>query len=175
MTPNDVETVGRCFDAHARALVLYARQWLRDSDARDAVQEAFVRLLRREKAPQNMLAWLYRTVRSAAFDGLRSARRRRREQQVVAERTFWFETRPDDAMDAVAAQTALAAVPEEQREVIVLRLWSGLSLAEIAEVCGAPISTVFSRYRAASAEVRRQLEQPTKPCDNFRPHSSPRS
>jgi RNA polymerase sigma-70 factor (ECF subfamily) len=158
MTPHDADNVGRCFDAHARALVLFARQWLDDSGARDAVQEAFVRLLRREAVPSNMRAWLYRTVRSAAIDRLRSDQRRhRREQHVATDRTTWFEAHPGDAMDAAQAQAALATLPDEQREAIVLRLWSGLSLAEVAEVCQAPVSTVFSRYRAGLAAVRKQL------------------
>ncbi len=160
MTPNDADNVGRCFDAHARALVLYARQWLDDGAARDAVQEAFVRLLRRDEAPPNMRAWLYRTVRSTAIDSLRSdQRRQRREQRVAAGRAGWFEPRPHDALDAESAQAALATLPAEQREIIVLRLWSGLTLAEIAEVCQAPVSTVYSRYRAGLAAVRQQLER----------------
>ena len=158
MRDNDAENVGRCFDAHGRALVLYARQWLDDGGARDAVQEAFVRLLRRPEAPANMLAWLYRTVRSAAIDGLRSdRRRRRREQQTATGRAMWFQPRPDDPIDAAAAQAALATLPQEQREVIVLRLWSDLTLAEISDVCEAPVSTVFSRYRAGLAAIRKQL------------------
>jgi RNA polymerase sigma factor (sigma-70 family) len=152
--------VGACFEAHARALVLYARQWLDDDGARDAVQEAFVRLLRHGHEPSNVRAWLYRTVRSTGIDGLRSAgRRQRREQQVAAERAVWFEPQADDAIDAATAQAALANLPDEQREVIVLRLWSGLTLAEVAELCPAPVSTVFSRYRTGLAALRRQFEE----------------
>jgi RNA polymerase sigma-70 factor (ECF subfamily) len=163
MTDDRTDNVGRIFDAHARALVLYARQWLDEGGARDAVQEAFVRLLRREDSPPNMLAWLYRAVRSAAIDGLRSeGRRQRREREVASERSMWFESGSEDAIDAAAAQTALATVPEKQREVIVLRLWSGLTLAEIAELCQTSVSTVFSRYRAGLAAARKQLEQTEK-------------
>ncbi len=176
MTDNRTDNVGRIFDAHARALVLYARQWLDDGGARDAVQEAFVRLLRREDSPPNMLAWLYRTVRSAAIDSLRSEQRRqRREREVAAQRSMWFEPRPENAIDAAAAQTALATVPEKQREVVVLRLWSGLTLAEIAEACEASVSTIFGRYRAGLAAVRKRLEQTSTPCDNVHPGLGPRS
>ena len=176
MTNDLTDNVGRIFDAHARALVLYARQWLDDGRARDAVQEAFVRLLRREDSPPNVLAWLYRSVRSAAIDNLRSEQRRqRREREVASGRSMWFEPRPEDAIDAAAAQTALATVLEKQREVIVLRLWSGLTLAEIAEVCQVSVSTVFSRYRAGLAAVRKRLEQTSTTCDNVHPGLGPRS
>lgn len=175
--PNDFAvTVSRCFDANARALVLYARQWLDDSGARDAVQEAFVRLLRRGEDPPNMLAWLFRAVRSTALDNLRSERRRqRREREVASERAMWFESRPEDAMDAAAAEAALAALPDEQREVIVLRLWSRLTLAEVAEVCQAPVSTVFSRYRAGLAAIREHLAEASANCGNIHRGLSPRS
>jgi len=176
MSDNRTDNVGRIFDVHGRALVLYARQWLDEVGARDAVQEAFVRLLRREDLPPNILAWLYRTVRSAAIDSLRSdQRRQRRERECASERAMWFEPRPENAIDAAAAQAALATVPDKQREVIVLRLWSGLTLAEIAEVCEASVSTVFSRYRAGLAAVRKRLEQTPTACDNVHPGLGPRS
>ncbi len=169
MRDNDAENVGRCFDAHGRALVLFARQWLDDAAARDAVQEAFVRLLRRPELPEKMLAWLYRAVRSTAIDGLRSdRRRRRREQRAASGRAMWFQSRPDDPIDAATAQEALATLPQEQREVIVLRLWSDLKLAEVAEVCEAPVSTVFSRYRAGLAAIRKRLV----PTDDLRANLS---
>ena len=166
MRDNETDNVGRCFDAHGRALVLYARQWLDDSGARDAVQEAFVRLLRRHELPPNALAWLYRTVRSTAIDALRrDRRRRRREQRATAGRATWFTSRPDDPIDAVAAQAALTTLPQEQQEVIVLRLWSDLTLAEVADVCETPVSTVFSRYRAGLAAIRERLARTDTPAN----------
>ena len=160
MPQHFADNVTASFDAHARALVLYARQWLDDGGAREAVQEAYLRLMRRGSEPPNLRAWLYRTVRSTAIDQLRSEqRRRRREQRVAGERSEWFESRPENAIDAAAARLALAALPPEQREVIVLRLWSGLTLAETAEICEAPVSTIHSRYRAGLAGIRRQLEE----------------
>jgi len=52
--------------------------------------------------------------------------------------------------------------------VIVLRLWSDLKLAEVAEVCEAPVSTVFSRYRAGLAAIRKRLV----PTDDLRANLS---
>jgi RNA polymerase sigma-70 factor (ECF subfamily) len=54
----------------------------------------------------------------------------------------------------------MAALPGEQREVIVLRLWSGLTLAEIADVMNVGVSTVHARYSAAVESLRRILEEP---------------
>lgn len=159
MKPINATNVCRWFDAHARALVLYARQWREEEGARDAVQEAFARLLRLSAEPENVPAWLYQTVRHAALDDRRAEnRRQQRELRAARERTAWFTPRSEDLIDAAAAQAALVHLPSEQREVIVLRLWSGLTLAEVAEVCQAPVSTVFSRYRAGLAAIRKHLE-----------------
>lgn len=65
------------FDSYAGPLVLYARQWLDAQQAEDAVQEAFIDLLRQRSAPPNVRAWLYRGVRQTALSAIRAAQRRR--------------------------------------------------------------------------------------------------
>ena len=107
---------------------------------------------------------LYRTalaaVRNAAIAAARSgARRRRREHGAAGAGNGggWFQPAPEDAVDAAAAESALVSLPPAQREVVVLRLWSGMTLAEIAEVTGSSVSGVFAQYRAALAAVRRTM------------------
>ena len=157
------EQLGRWFDAHAAAMVLYARQWLGATRAEDVVQDVFVRLLTRRADPANVRAWLFRCVRNAAMNELRRWRRRRaRHERLATERTEWFESDPGDLIDAADVQATLAALPDKQREAIVLRIWGGLSLREIAEVTGDPLSTVFSRYRAGLAKIRKRM---SKPCN----------
>jgi RNA polymerase sigma-70 factor (ECF subfamily) len=63
-------------------------------------------------------------------------------------------------IDARAAEEALRRMPGEQREIVVLRIWSGLSFAQIAEVTRSSISTVHDRYAAALKQIRRELETP---------------
>jgi RNA polymerase sigma-70 factor (ECF subfamily) len=153
------ERVAELFDAHSRALGLYARQWAGAGEADDVVQRVFVRLVTGARLPANARTWLYRCVRNEAIGAWRSARRRgRRERAVAADAGAWFAPSPGAALDAEAAQRALASLPAEQREVVTLRLWSGLTLAEIGEVTGAAVSTVHERYRAALAAVRERME-----------------
>ncbi len=155
--------LARWFEAHGRALVLYARQWLARESAEDVVQEVFCRLARQRRAPADVRAWLFRAVRNAALNQVRSQRRRRRHHRRAAEQqTEWFEPQPGDPIDARAAQAALESLPPAQREVVVLRIWAGMSLREIADVVGRPVSTVFSRYRAALNAMRERMEQPCK-------------
>jgi RNA polymerase sigma-70 factor (ECF subfamily) len=155
-------TLASEFDAHGAALVLYARQWLDRAAAEDVVQEAFVRLMGQSlREPGHARAWLYRTVRNAAVSAARSrTRRARRERAVATGRPDWFQPSPEDAVDAAAAQAALSALPAAQREVIVLRLWSAMTLAEIAAVTGLGLSTVHDHYRRGLAALKSIMATP---------------
>ena len=150
--------LGEWFHVHGAALVLYARQWLERDAAEDVVQDVFLRLMSQRSAPDNPRAWLFRAVRNAAISGLRSQKRREaRAARPQADRPPWFEPRPDERLDAAAAQQVLAGLPEEQREVVVLRIWGELTLREIGELLAEPVSTVFSRYQAALNAIRQRM------------------
>ena len=159
----DPARLAAAFEAHGPAMALYARQWLDPAAAEDVAQEVFVRLMAQGAEPANLPAWLFRCVRNAAIAAARSGqRRKRREAAAVAggvRGAPWFEPRADDRIDAAAAQAALAHLPPNQREVIVLRLWSGMTLAAVAEVTGLAVSTVHDQYRAGLSAVRRVLER----------------
>jgi RNA polymerase sigma factor (sigma-70 family) len=149
------------YDAHGPAVLLYARQWLGREAAEDAVQEAFVQLLRQEEAPGEVRAWLFRTVRNACISRLRSEKRReRREREVVEGRERWFEAHVEDDLDGEAAQRALVSLPPLQREIVVLRIWGGMTVRETAELLGVPPSTVFDQYRVALDAIRQRMGLP---------------
>src|SRR5262245_30342865 len=130
MTP---EALGRLMDEHAAALVLYARQCC--ASAEDVVQEAFVKLASQKPEPSPILPWLYRVVRNAALTAARSERRRRHhESQAAAKTPAWFLPGEANKLDGQTAAAALAQLPLEQREVLVARLWGGLTFEQIAAV-----------------------------------------
>lgn len=139
--------------AHADALVLFARQWCDGPE--DVVQEAFVKLF--AAAPADPAAWLYRVVRNAAIDAGRSARRRQRRERAAARPVRWFAEPEVDGLDAEAAVAALDDLPPDQREVIVARLWGGLTLTQVAAATGGSVSTAFRRYEAGLAALRERL------------------
>lgn len=156
MTPVGPELLSQLADQHGAALVLYAQQWCGTPE--DVVQEAFVRLAQQAAAPANVVGWLYRVVRNGAISAGRSARRRlRRETTVARRRRSWFHDAPAEAIDATAATLALEQLPIEQREIIVARLWGGLSLGELSDLTGSSISTVHRRYQAGLAALREKL------------------
>jgi RNA polymerase sigma-70 factor (ECF subfamily) len=157
MTLRPDDPIAAAFDQHGPALLLYARQWLDAAAAEDAVQQVFVRLIGAGRLPTDVRPWLFRCVRNEAISMARSARRRaRRETAAEAEPVFLADA--DARLDAAEAGRALAALPPAQREVVVLRIWSGMTLAEISAVTGLATSTLHDQYRAALSALRRELE-----------------
>ncbi len=154
-------------DGHGAALVLYARQWT--SAPEDVVQEAFLKLAAQPSLPPSPVAWLHRVVRNAALDARRAEERRRRHEQSAGQRGAWFVEPEDARLDAEAATAALAGLPPEQREVIVARLWGGLTFEEIALLTETSSSTAHRAYVAGLTTLRDQLGLP---CPNNR--STPR-
>jgi RNA polymerase sigma-70 factor (ECF subfamily) len=161
MSPHDF---ARLLDTHGAALVLYARQWCDAPE--DIVQDAFLKLVALGRAPRAVVPWLYQVVRNGAIDASRVARRR--QQREAARPARWFVEPEIDGLDAEAAVAALERLPVEEREVIVARLWGGLSFEEIAAVAGCSGSTAFRRFGAGIDALRRAMGVPcpkTSPTD----------
>jgi RNA polymerase sigma factor (sigma-70 family) len=152
LTPHDL---GRLYRQHAPALCLYARQW--PSCAEDVVQDAFVALARQVPPPERVLPWLYRVVRTGALAAARSAIRRRRREAVASTPETWL-TAAEDRLDAAEAARALAGLPLEFREVMVARLWGGLTFDEVARLVGCSLPTAHRRYQSGLTELRKRLE-----------------
>jgi len=148
-----------CFAQLAPGLVLFARQWTRSAaDAEDIVQEAFVRFWRKQHDIANR-GLLYATVRSIALDFLRrDSRRARRESAAIADVDQTvppaFEIDDESQRQLVAA---LNLLPNEQREVLVMKIWNELTFAEIASVLEISQNTAASRYRYALAALKKNL------------------
>jgi RNA polymerase sigma-70 factor (ECF subfamily) len=144
----------------APGLVLFARQWVRSSaDAEDIVQDAFVKFWRRHHKIDNR-ALLYATVRSTALDLIRrDSRRARREVEASADvdQTIAPEFYTDDESQR-ALVCALERLPNEQREVLVMKIWNELTFAEIAQALEISQNTAASRYRYALAALKKDLQ-----------------
>ena len=104
-------------------------------------------------------ALLYATVRSIALDSIRrNTRRERREAAALAEAdqsvqpSFEIENESEQSLAA-----AIALLPDEQREVLVMKIWNDLTFAEIASVLGISQNTAASRYRYALAALKKNF------------------
>ncbi len=154
--PVEAQRLEQLLRDHSAALELYATGWTTAPE--DCVQEAFVELARQRAVPENAVAWLYRVVRNRAMNMARGDRRRRQHERLAARGTkTWFESSAGEALDAREVTKALRSLPDEQREVVVARLWGGLTFDEIAEVTGTSTSSAHRRYQAGITALRNKL------------------
>jgi RNA polymerase sigma-70 factor (ECF subfamily) len=140
-------------------LLLFARQWSATmADAEDAVQDGFVRFWKSRRKAHDETAYLYACVRTAAMDIGRGQRRRQaRELTVRRHEEPAFAAPLENVERQAAIEAALQQLPADQREVIVLKIWGGLTFAQIAQTVGAPLSTVASRFRYALTRLEQDL------------------
>lgn len=131
----------------------------RRESAEDAVHDAFVRLWRTAAAPQgDLVAYVYASVRNAAVD-----RKRRRGERPELVETMFAGGLPDPSdcaaehEQAGRLRRAVEALPDDQREAVVLRAFAGLTFQQMAETLGEPLPTVASRYRRALERIRQRL------------------
>ncbi len=165
MTPgHHHENWKACYQQLAPKLLLFARQWVCSmADAEDVVQTAFVKFWRHQpEARPEHYPLLYSAVRTTALDHLRGHDRRTRRENdpdagMLREGEQFFDSSVEQREDAAMVDAALRLLPQPQREVLVLRIWSDLTFAQIAETLGESINTVASRYRYALAALRKQV------------------
>lgn len=151
------ERLGQLVVDHWARLVLFARQ--RCAAPEDVVQEAFLKLFRQDRWPDDAVAWLYRVVRNLSLNSnRRQARLARREASVAGERPNWFHAGPASLLDGIEATTALNRLNADLREVIVLRIWCDRSFSAIGELTETSAATALRRFRDGLAELRAALE-----------------
>ena len=154
---------------HGPALLLLARQWVSTrADAEDVLQEAFLRFWRsRERADEPIadpVAFLYGCLRGCALDWLRGERRRKGREAATARpegdaRLFDAPGQAEQDERRRRIEAALGRLPEAQREVLVMKIWGGLSFPQIAASLEIPADTAASRYRYALPKLRQELAE----------------
>jgi len=154
------ELLGRLLDEQGGALALYAAQWTESAD--DCVQEALIELAGQARLPASPIAWLYRVVRNRAISHYRSTRRREEREQLAIRLRPSRDSAGEAAGELGAEQlaAALAALPDELREVVVARTWGELNFEQIAELTGCSTSTAHRRYEAGLTALRERLLDP---------------
>ncbi len=127
--------------------------------AEDAVHEAICRVLKNEMRPRELRSYLFRSVRNAALDQVRS-------------KSFQAEMLPEVVLDsspqpAIAAEEAefqrnvaesMRQLSADQRETIIEHLFGELTFQEIATMRDVPLGTVVSWYRRGIETLRQKME-----------------
>ncbi|HEX7654017.1 MAG TPA: sigma-70 family RNA polymerase sigma factor [Verrucomicrobiae bacterium] len=144
------------YDRKARELVLYGRALgLGHGESEDVLQETFMTLLEMPNVPGKPEHYVVRSFRNRALNYRRSLwRRLTREWESLR----WFEQTPDETPAERAAMAALAELPVEQREVIVLKVWHEYTFEEIGNLLEISPNTAAGRYRYGLQKLKNQLE-----------------
>ncbi|HEY7546502.1 MAG TPA: sigma-70 family RNA polymerase sigma factor, partial [Blastocatellia bacterium] len=136
-----------------------------EEDARDAAQEAFLRVykyLDRFRADEDFAAWLYRIVVNACRD---IARKRARREHLVSldaetEQIEKLAASDDVELSAIRSQeqslvaSALGTLTKKEREALILRDLEGLTTEEVARLMGSTQTTVRSHVSSARTKIR---------------------
>ncbi len=164
----DAEALGALYDAHARTVFALAKRvLLKQEDAEEIVQDVFAYVwreaVRYDPGRATVAGWLVMLTRTRAIDKLRARRARPDHDQAgdpaPALNTTVSTLASPEALavssdDGRRVGAALAALPVEQRSLIDLAYFEGLSQSEIAERTGTPLGTVKTRMRTALQTMR---------------------
>ena len=154
----------RLYDEHAQPLYAFLLNLTRnEADTRDLLQDIFVKLAR---DPDLLVgcaderAFLIRLAHNAAIDLIRRRGTRDKTREQFAAETispFAPASNPDEQTFRAALAGALAELPAEQRAVVHLKLWEGLTFDQIAGALDIPPNTAASRYRYGLDKLRERL------------------
>jgi RNA polymerase sigma-70 factor, ECF subfamily len=129
-------------------------------DAEDAVHDTFVGLWRfraRIAKVEDLTAYLFASLRHAAA---RQRQRQCRHREVVKraqEHVHSSEVKSATVSEALELEELLSPLPMEQRELVVMKIYGGLTFAEVAAALGISPNTAASRYRYALEKIRNHL------------------
>ena len=173
MDLSDPATFARVYDEHGPGVYGAALRVVGNpAAAQDVAQDVFLRLWRRpasfDARRGDLGAYLRLMARSRALDLWRSAQAGGRATDRLKIASGRDEARPDEQPGASAeraeerrtVRAALGALPEAQRQAVVLAYWGGLTAGEIAERAGVPIGTAKSRVRLGLQRMRAELGEP---------------
>src|SRR4051794_36879668 len=144
------DEVARLYDQYGAKLQRFCMSRLRShEEAEDAVQSTFLRVytaLRKGAVPQYEAAWLYKIAHNVCLSRIESSGRRARHESPHDLDLLGAEmAAPTSRRDElIGLESALAEMPANMRQAILLREWQGLSYQEIAEALGVSVSAVES-------------------------------
>ncbi|HET7421838.1 MAG TPA: sigma-70 family RNA polymerase sigma factor [Candidatus Dormibacteraeota bacterium] len=168
LAARDESALGELYDRYGALAYSLAMRILDDSGkAEDVVQEAFVKLwngaARFDESRGSLRAWLTTAVRNRSIDMLRGRSQHERRELALKPDVSAAGAGPDEeaagSLERAAVRAALAELPEEQRQAVMLAYFGGFTQAEIAELAGVPLSTVKGRMRLALEKLGAYLKE----------------
>jgi len=156
--------LARLYDEHAPALFAFLLNLTRnEADTRDLLQDLFIKLARQPELLRDVREerhFLLRLAHNAAIDLMRRRTTREQRNESFSAETFSAfapAADPDEQAFRTALAESLGELPPDQRAVVHLKLWAGLTFEEIAEALEIPLNTAASRYRYGLDKMRARL------------------
>lgn len=160
--------VAELYDRFSGMLLALAQRVLSDpADAEEILQETFLQVWnqadRYDPKRSSVSTWLVLIARSRAIDRLRSAKVKHRTAVAAQLEKRDLHTSPTGAGDVLHGERRLrlgeelAKLPAEQREVLELAFYRGMTQSEIASQTGIPLGTVKTRTLLAMKKLRKAL------------------
>jgi RNA polymerase sigma-70 factor (ECF subfamily) len=131
------------------------------ADADDLVQETLIKAWsnrERFEPGTNLRAWLFTILRNTYYTHLLRRRREVRDETGSYAQALRYGPMQDWSLAVRTLQAALAELPDEHREALILVGAAGLSYEEAAAVCGCALGTIKSRVNRARAKLMRLLD-----------------
>lgn len=177
ITPSTDERFGRLFQAHHKELHAYCLRRLPVDDANEAASEIFVVAWRRaDRVPEGDEArlWLYGVARNVVRNWERGGRRRLR---LVSKAGSIVPPPPKEPElhvlrneEHTEVRDAMTTLRSEDQEVVRLKIWEGLSNAEVGTILGMTDRAVEARYTRAIKKLHKRLGSPAAiPSSPFSP------
>lgn len=170
----DSSAMSNLIERHSRRVRDYIRMLVKDRDvAEDIFQETFVKVVRvidegRYCDNGKFLSWVLRIAHNQVIDYFRAQRQNKTVTEaeagydVLGTLRFAEKTVEDELVSAQTERDVRALIellPAEQREVVMMRYFSGLSFKEIAEQTDVSINTALGRMRYALINLRRMIKE----------------
>ena len=152
----DREDLRTMYERHGPVLLAYALSLLGDRSAsEDVLHQVFMKLLQRDVAIHGQpLHYLYRAIRNTALN----YRRHHARELELAPNGHWLESPPGLEAIGLALQEALAELPDEQRAIMILRVWGQMTFEEAGAALDISPNTAASRYRYGLAKLKERLQ-----------------
>ena len=170
----DRNAISQLIERHSRRVRDYIQMMVKDGDVADDIfQETFIKAVRvidegRYTDNGRFLSWILRIAHNQVIDHFRAQKQNRQLNEAeagydvlgtlrLAERTVEDEIVCEQSAGDVRRMVEL--LPDEQREVVMMRYYSGLSFKEIAEQTGVSINTALGRMRYALINLRKMIKE----------------
>ena len=164
----DQQALSLVYDRYSGLLLAMIRKVVGEAEAEDVLQDAFVQVWKQaeryDARRSSLSTWLVLIARSRAIDRLRSRQVADRTKEASHRENHRIDESPKGVSTVLGRERRerllgeLSQLPEEQRRVLELAFYGGLTQSEIASETGIPLGTVKTRTLLAMKKLRKALQ-----------------